>query len=670
MRSDTSRRPRADAPRLACVCLLLGALGGCGKTALEYLEESRSAPSVKEEERLLTLALDKDPDLNDARLRRAWVYAMQRQPEEALGDYDALHRKTLAHYARELARYDALDNEKKTEQGRAAILGRRRRELAFILHRRARALELNRRYPEAVSSYTEALQNNPAVLDVYADRARAHFKMGQYAESMRDYLVMLNRDIQRAGDEGLNRRGEWRLLRGSAASCAGEWESAAADFQVAINGLKEPHRKAQAFLGLYVVACRIGSKEDADRVLLSYATETNLRYKGSARANTWIFRAVWHVAGLIDQSRFLDQSKHRNAALSAEQAARAQYYIGARLLVDGAKERAREAFAACVAIDNPALIEYHLAKAELERLVVGGKTAGEYVALAGKAPSRAKGIELLTRALAVNPNHADARRSRGILYSLSGQYDRAIDDFTRLLAVCKRPIEQGAALRYRAFARARNGDHLAAVADYEAAIKADPKLWRAREGLAGSLCALRRYDEAAAAYSALMEPVGWDDLGPFWHRERALALTCAGKWKEAADDFRILLKNEEPAIVCINLYIVECKLGDAAGAAKRLKAHVDELKQADWPSSAARYVAGQLDKKVFLKLSEHSDDAVQARRVSQAYYYIGAVDLIRGDKAKAREAFAKCVDMGRAASQESWEFRMALAERGRHSNWR
>ncbi len=73
MCSDTSRRLRAAAPRLACVCLLLGALGGCGKTALEYLKESRSARSVKEEERLLTLALDKDPDLKDARLRRAWV---------------------------------------------------------------------------------------------------------------------------------------------------------------------------------------------------------------------------------------------------------------------------------------------------------------------------------------------------------------------------------------------------------------------------------------------------------------------------------------------------------------------------------------------------------------------------------------------------------------------
>jgi len=670
MCSDTSRRLRAAAPRLACVCLLLGALGGCGKTALEYLKESRSARSVKEEERLLTLALGKNPDLKGARLRRAWVYAVQRQPEKALGDYGVLYRKTLAYYARELARYDALGKEKKTPHGRALILGRRRRDVAFILHRRGRALEVNRRYPEAVSSYTEALQNNPAVLDVYADRARAHFKMGRYAESMHDYLIILNRDIQRAGDEGLNRRGEWRLLRGAAASCAGEWESAAADFQAAINGLKPPHRKAQAFLGLYVVACRIGSKEDADRVLRSYATETRLRYKGSPRANTWIFRAVWHVAGLIDQRRFLDQSKHRNAALSAERAARAQYYIGARLLVGGAKERAREAFAACVAIDNPARVEYHLAKAELERLVAGGKTANEYVALARKAPSRAKGIELLTQGLAVNPTHADARRSRGILYSLTGQYDRAIDDFTRLLAVCKRPVERAAALQYRAFAHARNGDHLAVVRDCEAAIKADPKLWHAREGLARSLCALRRYDKAAAVYAALMKQITGADLGPFWHLERALALTCAGKWKQAADEFRILLKNEESAIVCMNLYIVECKLGDAAGAAKRLKAHVEKLKQTDWPSSAARYVAGQLDKKVFLKLSEHSDDAVQAMRVSRAYYYIGAVDLIRGDKAKAREAFAKCVDMGRAASQESWEFRMALAERGRQSNWR
>ncbi len=514
------------------------------------------------------------------------------------------------------------------------------------------------------------MAHDPTILDVYAGRANTYFKMGRYAESMNDYATVLERDIDRASETAMNRRGEWHLQRGFAAVCAGEWAEAADDFQAAVEGLRPKHRKAQAFLGLYFVACRIGRKDKADGELLAEAQRTRSLHKGLARPNTWIFRAEWHVAGLIDKRRFLLASFHRKKRVVKERQARAHYYIGARLLVNGDKRGAGEAFAVCVAKGGPILPEYHLAKIELERLAAGGKTAGEYVGLAKKERDHDKQIALLTKALSMDPNNTEARRVRGMIYAITGAGDRAVDDFTRLLALNKNPIDRAATLRYRGFANARNGNHLAAVRDYHAAAKSNPKLWQAHEGLARSLAALRRYKESAAIYAVLIKQVTWTEFGPVWRIERAFTLTCAGNWKEAEAGWQTVVKENGSPVVHATLYVTQCKLGNKDAAAKSLEAYVAKMKQSDWQSAAAQYLAGQIDEKSFLLLSRHSDKAEQAARTSRAYYYIGVSNLIRGNKAKAGEAFNKCVDIGSTQERESWEYRMARAELGRKVDWR
>ncbi len=659
---------RRAAVRLVGLLLLAGTLTGCGKTAMEYLTESRTAPSIAEEERLLTLAVRKDPDLAEARLRRAWVYALQKKMDEALADYDALHQKALDDHARALSKLS--EKERLVPQVRRRILSVQRRDVAIIERWRGRALELNSRYAEAIRSYTSALEHSPATIELYAERASAYFKFGRYPEAMEDYQTILDRHIGRTGDTGSERRGEWRLRRAYAAVCAGRWTAAAEDFQTALTLLRSGDTKTSAFIGLYLVACRIGNKTDADRELLARAQATYRRYADAERPHTWAYLALWHLADLINEDEFVAKSRARNKRLTARRMARAQYYIGARHLVNGANKNAGVSFQACVGAGEPSMFEYHLSKVEVERLRVGGKTAEEYVALAMKESDRAKRIILLTRALGANPNHVQARRSRGIIFSLAGDYKRAIDDFTRLLAVAGTPADRAAALRYRAFAHAASGDHETAVGDYGDALEADPKLWQAHEGLAGSLCALRRYDEAAAEYATLMEERKLTALGPFWRLEHAFALTCAGKWEPAAADFRALVATDESPIIHANLYLVEARLGKKADAAKRLKAYVAKSRPADWQHAAARFVAGELDAKVFLKLSEHSEKPVQQLRTSRAHYYIGAVHLAAGKKDLARAAFAESVQLGRAAGRESWEFRMALAELARQIDWR
>jgi len=639
----SAKRP----PGLLMLCALAAAtaLAGCATTAHEYLQQAKEATALSEKERLLSLALEKDPRLNDARLQRAWVYVLQEKFPEAFGDYDFLRRTTrsLPHRAQ-------------------------------VFFWRGRALDRNKQFAEAAASYSEALRIDPRFLNPYAARAQVFFKMGKYASSMQDYLVMLDRDINPTGLDAAKRRSSWRFWRGVAGFCAGEWESAASDFRDAIRGSQSPGRKARTILYLYFVACRIASKQKADEVLARYAKDSLARYGADKRDTPWIFSAVWYVAGLINEEQFLLASQHTKPRTQARRTAGAYYYIGARHLANGATDQALEAFKKCVEHKDPELAEYHMAKVEMARLLVGGKTANDYASEARKAKTQQEKIKLYTEALRVNPNHTDARLNRALLYSLTGKHALAIDDYTHLLKLYSKPSNRAVALRYRAWTRAQSGDHLAAVKDYEAAVKADPELWQAREGLAVSLCYLRRYREAAAVYEALTKLIVGTGMKTFWRGEHAFALCCAGDWLSAAQDFRgILRKAPDSPIIRTNLFIVETKLGNKSRAAKELRDYAAKIKIATWQSAVAWYTANMLDVPKFLRASNHSDRDKQLLRTSRAYYYIGAAHLLKGGKHsqdQARQAFEKCVRLGRQAKRESWEFRMALAELARKKQWR
>ena len=147
-------------------------------------------------------------------------------------------------------------------------------------------------------------------------------------------------------------------------------------------------------------------------------------------------------------------------------------------------------------------------------------------------------------------------------------------------------------------------------------------------------------------------------------------MTCAGEWNGAAADWQAVLKDEDTPLIRANLYIVQCKLDNKDTATKALAAYAAKMKQSDWQSAVARYVAGQINETKLLLLSQHSDKATHAARTSRAQYYIGSFNLIQGNKPKAGEAFKKCVRAGSTQERESWEYRMALAELGRVVDWR
>ncbi len=609
-------------------------LAGCGRTALEYLEAARKADSAAEQELLLNRALEKDPGLMAARFQRAKLCAAVGKHDQAIADFNLL-----------------LESAQSAQQK------------ASIYYWRGWAMDRRGETEKAVEDYSAALRLDPGFIDPYVSRAAAHFRLGKYAESMQDYLSMLEQDISGGMPGAAERRAEWRLRRAFAAFCAGEWASASGDFKLAIDNTRSRVQEARAILNLYFVACKMRDDHtDADAVLKTYAEGI----RSVSRRPPWIFHAVWFVAGMETKEELLEASKHKSPEVQADQMMGAWYYIGARHLVNGDVEKAREAFRKCIETEDLGSFEYHMARVELERLDAGGKTAGDYVAMAQKVSAQQRRIELYTKALEVDPNHTGARLNRALLYSLAGMHDLAIDDYSRLLNIYQSPANRARALRYRGSTYAQKGDYEAAASDYAAAAEADPELWEAREGLAVALCHLRKYKEAAAVYTGLIKQITGAGMQNLWLLQRALALFCAGDLTGAAGDLEAVLERggDEP-LIRANRFIIECKLGNRPTATKELLAFAEKIKIVGWESSVAWHLAEMRTADELLAISKHSDKAEEILRTSRAYYYIGALRLIKGHKDEARQAFQDCVRLGRESNRESWEYRMALVELAR-----
>jgi len=611
-------------------------LPGCAKTALEYYKQARATEVLEDRADLLSKALAEDPKLAVARQWRARTYRALRRHEPAIEDYRILVRQA------------------RTKMGRA--------DMALRL---GEVYEDSGQFDNAIKSYSFARDVDPAYITPYLSRAGVYFRMGEYANSMRDYLMYLSRDLDRHSAEAKNRRSRWHLRRGVAAFCAGEWESSGGEFEQAIKDTRSETRRARAVLCLYFVVCRIGDKAEADQLLNSYALAT---LKMRRDPTPWFFGAVWFAANRLTVEQFLEASGHRRKEEAARRAARAHYYIGARYVAEGAKQKAIPWFEKCLEHVDLNSFEYHMAKVELRRIKVGGKTAGDYRTLARRATSREEKIRLYGEALRVNPKDTEARLRRGTQYSLSGQYSAAVKDYTRLLELYTLPADQAKALRFRAMCHLQMRDYKACIQDCQAAIRAEPKSWRAREILAVALSYLRQYKAAAGVYQQLVDQIVVDrSKKRFWALQRGYALCCAAEWQGAAAAFRSLLGRVggDSPMLRANLYIVESRLDQKAEATKRLQEYAKGIKEPSWESSVAWYLADMDDEAKFLKASAHSDKAKQALLTSRACYYIGASHLLRGRRSKAIENFENCRRLGRQAGVESWEYRMAVAGLGR-----
>ena len=637
---NIAKRMSVSGALLAALCVAcLGLLPGCRSTPDQDLEAALEADSRADAMRLLNRAVAKDPQFVEALMARARLHASAQAFDESIEDYDRV--------------LELMQSGERTAHTT--------RQRADVLYMRGKVLELAGRLEEAAQGFTAAMRADPALISPLEDRAWVFFQMGEYDQSMQDYALLLSQEMTHLPDEARERRAELRLRRGAAAFCSQNWESAVADFETAYRDTRSAARQAQALINLYIVACRIDDREQAHEALSNYAE--NIRRR-SADGSPWNFNVVWHLEGTLSSEDLLEAAEHSRRSVEAERTAIAHYYIGARHLIQGNPQAAAEAFERAVTHKDRSLIEYHMAKVELDRARAGGATVEDYKARARRAETPEEKINLYTHALRIQPDDLEARLRRALYYSLSDRHDEALEDYDLLLEQLELPENRAQTFRYRAWTYTHRGEYEKALEDYNAALELEPDSWQAREGAAAVLCFLREYERAAEIYGGLIEDVEAERRRrDFWTMQLTFANACHGAWEAAAEGLRELIRRAgDPALLRANLYIAESKLGDGEAAAERLKQFAGQIREQSWPNSVVWFLAGRIDAQKLLEGSMHEDEATHALRTARSFYYIGQQALLRGEREQAVELMESSVRLGEEAQSESWEYRMAREE--------
>ena len=101
-----------------------------------------------------------------------------------------------------------------------------------------------------------------------------------------------------------------------------------------------------------------------------------------------------------------------------------------------------------------------------------------------------RAIQDFTKAIQINPKDAEAYNNRGFAYEKKGEYDRAIQDFDKAIQINPKHAR---AYNNRGFAYEKNGEYDKAIQDYDKAIQINPK-------------DARVYNHIAWLYSTCPEP--------------------------------------------------------------------------------------------------------------------------------------------------------------------
>lgn len=243
------------------------------------------------------------------------------------------------------------------------------------------------------------------------------------------------------------------------------------------------------------------------------------------------------------------------------------------------------------------------------------------------------------------------------LYAFAANYKVKTKDYDGAIGDSDRALEQdgknAGALLTRGLAKDEKGDHDGAIADDTAAIALKP------EGSLG-------FEQRAIAEESKGElPASIADF------KRALELdeTDADAWIGLGQDY----EEQQDTARALEAYAKVAEIQPDDADYPRLYRELLQLQQgaapplfeklvanwADgWTKHVGQFITGALDEAGLLKSAETRGDETVSGQKCEAYYFIGAMRLIHGDKPGAREAFQKSLDTG---EQDYYEYKFARA---------
>lgn len=222
-----------------------------------------------------------------------------------------------------------------------------------------------------------------------------------------------------------------------------------------------------------------------------------------------------------------------------------------------------------------------------------------------------------SHALQIDPTFEDAWQTRGSARADKSDWNGAIADFTRAIALDSNNAD---AYRGRAAALEGKNDWKGALADLTRSTEIEPENGDSWLVLGA---ARQNHDDFPGALNAYNKAI---DLG-----------TGDTNYAQLYREALLLIQNKAPA-------------NFAAGISTWRKS---------WARYVAQFLAGQIDEKALLAAAEKKDLEDVPGQQCEAYYFIGVMRLVKGDRAGARAYLQKCVNTG---EKDYYEYEFARAE--------
>ena len=249
-------------------------------------------------------------------------------------------------------------------------------------------------------------------------------------------------------------------------------------------------------------------------------------------------------------------------------------------------------------------------------------------------------------------NLAKLHYNRGIEWAAKNNYDRAIADYDIAIRLDPR---NGDAYYNRGGAWGSKGDHDRAIADYDVAIKLNPKDPAAYNSRGFERVAKGEYANAIADYGTAIR-LDPKSAGALLARGRARYY--GGDYPNAASDLEQSLKLDHNNYTALWLYLVR-KRGEMINAEESLDAETRASRGGTWPQPVILLYMGRTDPASVVAAATDSDAKKQSEQRCEANFYLAQWHLLRGERERAmpllKEAQSGC-------NREFLEYEGAVAE--------
>ncbi len=243
--------------------------------------------------------------------------------------------------------------------------------------------------------------------------------------------------------------------------------------------------------------------------------------------------------------------------------------------------------------------------------------------------------------------------NRGIAFGATGNYKSALADFD---VVIEADPKHGAAYYQRAYTRRRMGSPAQALIDLDRAAQAgvpEPVILRERAELDWDL---ERYADAIRDFDRVLAQ-GADAHA---YQARGLLEFSLGQLEQAEADLDVYLKTAKPRpeeyVEFFSLLTRRLRKEDDRQAA--FTAKLGEWPEG-WAKTVGRYLSGRITEARLLDETYSDKPPTRDERLCEAYFYIGIMRQIAGDRTAAEDFFQKCV---RTDVKNYYEYKLARAE--------